>query len=166
MRFAAHYDYPSPPAQVAALLQNRDYLVAAARAAGAESSQVEVKPGADGSLTVTIRWTMPSTGLPAPTRAAAPQGLEVRLALVWERPAAGRDRQATMAGQIAGAGVHLSGLSRLRPVGEGSRLEVSGEVKAQLPLIGRAIEEAAAPAIVKVLDAQHQVALDWLAGRG
>ncbi|MDR1186805.1 MAG: DUF2505 domain-containing protein [Bifidobacteriaceae bacterium] len=176
MRFAANYDYPVPPAAVAALMADRDYLLAAAAAAGAESSQIEVVRAANGGFTVTIRSTMPPDQLPAAVRAFLPQGLELRQALVWEPPAA-RDadaagavgatgaagaRQATMAGEVAGAAVRLSGLMRLTPTASGCRSDFGGEVNAQLPLVGRAVEEAAVPAVVKVLDAQHRVALDWL----
>jgi hypothetical protein len=162
MRFAAHYDYTVDSQAVAELLRDRDYLLAAATAAGAESSQVEVNPGPEGGFTVTIRSTMPTKGLPASVRGFLPQGLELRQALVWDQAAGDGSRQATMAGEVAGAGVHLSGLARLTPVGPGSRLEFGGEVKAQVPLVGRAIEQAAVPAIVKVLDTQHRVAADWL----
>ncbi|MDR2566515.1 MAG: DUF2505 domain-containing protein [Bifidobacteriaceae bacterium] len=162
MRFAAHYDYTVGPQAVSELLCDRDYLLAAATAAGAKSSQVEVNPGPEGGFTVTIRSTMPTAGLPASARGFLPQGLELRQALVWESAAGDGSRQGTMAGEVAGAGVHLSGLTRLSAVGDGSRLEFAGEVKAQVPLVGRAIEEAAVPAIVKVLDTQHEVASDWL----
>ncbi|MDR2374084.1 MAG: DUF2505 domain-containing protein [Bifidobacteriaceae bacterium] len=164
MRFAARYDYPVPPARVAALLADRAHLLKAAEAAGAESSQVDVSPKPDDGLLVTVRSTIPTADLPAALRGFLPQGLELRQAVVWEAPAADGSRRATMAGEVPGAGVNLAGSVRLSPTAAGCRLQFAGDVKAQLPLLGRAVEDAAVPAIVKILDAQHQVTLDRLDG--
>ncbi|MDR1633572.1 MAG: DUF2505 domain-containing protein [Bifidobacteriaceae bacterium] len=162
MRFAAHYDYEAEPQTVAELLRNREYLLAAATAAGAEASQVEVSPGPGNGFTVTIRSTMPTAGLPASVRGLLPQGLELRQAFVWEEAADDGSRRATMAGELGGAAVGVTGSAWLNPAGGGSRLEFGGEVKSPVPLVGRVIEEAAVPAIVKVLDTQHRIGVDWL----
>ncbi|MDR2378889.1 MAG: DUF2505 domain-containing protein [Bifidobacteriaceae bacterium] len=163
MRFAAHYDYSAKPDAVAALLADRDFLAAAAARAGAPASRVEVSPGPDGGFTVTVRASLETASLPASMRALAPQGLELRQALVWTRAGEDGSRQATMAGEVAGSGVQLSGLALLRPTAAGTRLQFAGEVKAQVPLLGRMIENAAVPAIIGFSDAQHQVIEDWLA---
>ncbi|MDR0627551.1 MAG: DUF2505 domain-containing protein [Bifidobacteriaceae bacterium] len=164
MRFAAHYDFPVPPGQVAELFRDPDFLLAAAKEAGALTSQAEVSAGPTAAFTVTVRATMPTAGFPPSVQAFLPQGLALRQAMVWEPPAPDGSCQATIAAEVAGAGVHMSGLARAVPSNDGHcRLEFSGEVKAQLPLVGRSVEEAAIPALTKTLDAHHRTALDWLA---
>ncbi|MDR1442678.1 MAG: DUF2505 domain-containing protein [Bifidobacteriaceae bacterium] len=162
MRFAAHYDYTVPPTRLSELLTDRDFLVESALAAGAESASAELLDSPDSNHTVLIRSAIPPDQFPATVKAFLPQGLELRQALVWEAPDDDGSRQALISGEIAGAPVELHGLVLLRPTPDGSRAEFSGEVESQIPLVGRAVEEAALPVVLKALDAQHQVAQEWL----
>ncbi|MDR2347269.1 MAG: DUF2505 domain-containing protein [Bifidobacteriaceae bacterium] len=163
MRLSARYDYSAPVEAVADLLAERGFQLQAAEAAGAVASEVEVVGGPAGEFTVTSRGASPVDHLPQRVRAFLPAALEIRQAQVWSGPAADGHRRATLAGEIVGAPVQVTGLLDLAPNGAGSRLSFAGEVKAQLPLVGPAIEQAAVPAVSRYLEAQHEVAERWLA---
>ncbi|MDR1825671.1 MAG: DUF2505 domain-containing protein [Bifidobacteriaceae bacterium] len=162
MRLSAQYDFPAGAERVAGLLASKDFVLAAAKRTHALSSEAAVSTTPDGAFTVTLRRTLPVDGLPAAARQFLPGGLEIRQAVAWEPPGPDGAREASVAGDIAGAPVHLIGTARLAPTKAGCRLDFDGEVKAAVPLLGRSIEEAAVPAIVKVLDAEHAEALDQL----
>ncbi|MDR2453094.1 MAG: DUF2505 domain-containing protein [Bifidobacteriaceae bacterium] len=163
MQLTASYDYSAPPGRVARLFADRGFQLEAAQAAGAESAQVEVTDGPDGAFTVAARATSPATALPAQVRGLLPAGLEIRQAQVWGQPGPDGARQASLAGEIVGAPIQLTGRLALAPAARGSRFSFCGQVKAQLPLLGPAIEQAAAPAIEGFWAALHRVAERWLA---
>ncbi|MDR0365916.1 MAG: DUF2505 domain-containing protein [Bifidobacteriaceae bacterium] len=162
MRLTAHYDFPASPQRLAELLATPSFVDAAARAAGAESTQVSVSGQPTGEFTVTVRATLPAAQLPARAQMLAAGGLELRQASVWQPPKADGSREASAAAEIAGAPVHCEGRIVLSPNRDGSQLDYSADVKASIPLLGRSIEEAAVPAMLKVLTTQHQTALAWL----
>jgi hypothetical protein len=102
---------------------------------------------------------MSTTSLPPAAKAMLPAGVEIRQAVAWEAPAADGAREATVAGEVPGAPVQLTGKIRMVPTSEGTRMDFVGEVKAMVPIVGRTIEEAAAPAVIQALNAQHAEAL-------
>jgi hypothetical protein len=163
MRLTAQYDFPTGPDSLVRLLATPEFIDAAARAAGAESTQVSVSGQPDGECTVTVRATMPTAKLPARAQALAPRGMELRQASVWQPPKPDGNREASAAAEIAGAPVRCEGRILLSPTTDGSQLDSLADVKASIPLLGRSIDDAAVPAMLKVLTAQHQTALEWLA---
>ncbi|MDR1393686.1 MAG: DUF2505 domain-containing protein [Bifidobacteriaceae bacterium] len=162
MRLTAGYSYPVPANQVATLLADRDFLVEAANAAGADAVQVDVSVEESGEFTVTTRAINPHTKLPLQMRPFLPHGLEIRLAQAWDTADSDGRRDGTMAGEIVGAPVQITGRIAITPTPGGSRFTFSGAVTAQVPLVGQAIEQAAEPAVMAYLEAQDRVARRWL----
>jgi hypothetical protein len=166
MRLAVHYDYPVPPERVARLLQDRTFSLEAAQAAGAESCHVQVDLDPSGAFTLTARLAGATAELPPQVRTLLPQGLEIRQAQVWEAAGPEGRRSGTLAGEIVGAPVRITGRVALSPSATGSRLAVACQVSAPIPLLGPTIEKAALPAVASYLAAQHSVAERRLAAGG
>jgi hypothetical protein len=166
MRLTAHYDFPAAPAELAGLLARNDFWEATFTELGSPNHQVTITGSPASRFTISIRATMPPQDLPVSIRSTAPYGLQLRQAVVWEPALADGHRQASLAGEVVGAPVQLLGAIAMLPTqdeaGDGARLEYNAEIKATIPLLGRAIESAAVPAVMRVLTAQHTVALNWL----
>jgi hypothetical protein len=162
MRFTSEHHYPVSPQRVAELFLDQNFSLAAARAAGAVRPQADVAVEASGEFTLTSRSVNPAADLPAQLRALLPQGLEIRQAQVWGPAAADGARVATLAGEIVGAPVQFTGQAQLDPAPGGCRLAFDILVKAQLPLVGPAIERAAMPQIEAYAAAQDSLARQWL----
>ncbi|MDR1799884.1 MAG: DUF2505 domain-containing protein [Bifidobacteriaceae bacterium] len=163
MRISARYAYPAPPAEVANLFASKGFALRAAEASQAMASEAMVAGSAAGGFTVTVRRTMAADQLPARVRGLLPGGLEIRQAVAWEPPEPDGSRVASVAGEIPGAPVHMAGTAELTPTAQGSQMDFQADVKAAVPLLGHSIEEAAVPAIKRVLDAEHAQALKELA---
>lgn len=142
------------------------YVRAKIRASGAEDLQVDVTPGEDGAFTVTTRRALPTDQIPANVRAFVGSSLEVRQVEAWEPAAADGTRRGTVAVEIAGAPVRLTGTVALAGTGAASTLTYDGELKANVPLFGGAVEQAAAGAVRGALQAEEAVAREWVAGAG
>ncbi|MDR2253146.1 MAG: DUF2505 domain-containing protein [Bifidobacteriaceae bacterium] len=163
MRLTSSHDYPVPPDRVAALFADARFSTEVARAAGALEPRVDVARDPSGEFTLTARTVNPSVQLPAQIRPLAPRGLEIRQAQVWEAPGPDGGRRATLAGEIVGASVRITGTVTLAVAPGGCRLTFAGEIKALIPLLGATVENAAAPAVEAYLEAQDRVAREWLA---
>lgn len=155
---------PTDPRTAGTMLADPVYVRAKVIASGAEVLHVDVAPAEDGALTVTTRRALPTDQIPANVRAFVGSTLEVRQVEAWEPAAADGSRTGTVAVEIAGAPVRLTGTVALRAADGGSSITYDGELKANVPLFGSAVEQAAAKAVRGALDAEAGVAREWVAG--
>lgn len=154
---------PTDPRTAGVMLADPAYVRAKVRASGAEEQVVDVAPGEDGAFTVTTRRSLPTDQIPANVRAFVGSRLEVRQVEAWEPAAADGTRSGTVAVEIAGAPVRLTGTVALTATADGSGITYDGELKAHVPLFGSAVEEAAAKAVRSALMAEEAVAREWVA---
>lgn len=154
---------PSDPRTAGTMLADPVYVRAKVRASGAEELHVDVTPGDEGAFTVTTRRSLPTDQIPPNVRAFVGSSLEVRQAEAWERPGPDGERRGTVAVEIVGAPVRLTGTVALTADGAASRITYDGELKAHVPLFGAAVEEAAARAVRGALQAEEAVAREWVA---
>jgi hypothetical protein len=155
---------PADPRTAGVMLADPAYVRAKVRASGAEEQHVDVAPGEDGAFTVTTRRSLPTDQIPPNVRAFVGSRLEVRQVEAWEPAAADGTRTGTVAVEIAGAPVRLTGTVALAATATGSGITYDGELKAHVPLFGAAVEEAAAKAVRAALQAEEGVARAWVAG--
>ena len=66
---------------------------------------------------------------------------------------------------ITGQPVRLTGQLRIAPGGRGSSVKLTGELKVNIPLFGRKLEESSAPAVLAGFRTQQQVGDRWLDGK-
>ena len=145
------------------MVADREYALEKGRAMGAVEQQVDVVGDPEGAFTVTARRALPTDDIPSHVRPFVGQQLDVRQIEAWEAPS-GAERHGTVAVEITGAPVRLTGTMVLAPAGDGaSTLTYDGELKASIPLFGAAVEQAAGQAIEACLAAEGRVAADWIA---
>ncbi len=154
---------PTDPRTAGVMLADPAYVRAKVRASGAEDQHVDVAPGEDGAFTVTTRRSLPTDLIPPNVRSFVGSRLEVRQVEAWEAAAEDGSRAGTVAVEIAGAPVRLTGTVALTGDATASTVVYDGELKAHVPLFGSAVEEAAAKAVRGALEAEEAVAREWVA---
>jgi len=148
------------------MLADPVYVRAKVAASGGEVLHVDVTPGEGGAFTVTTRRALPTDLIPPQARAFIGDRLEVRQAEAWEAADADGARRGTVAVEIAGAPVRMTGTVALIPGGESSRVVYDGELKANVPLFGAMVEETAAKAVRTALEAEEAVAREYVRTTG
>ena len=155
MNISSHLDFAARPVDVYAMITDQKYLEEVCVASGSLSYHVSV----DGPTTRTSRT------LPAPDSAARFTGpqLTVNDEIVWGAPSSDGSRTATVSMTVLGQPVTFKGNQQLSTGGRGSVVDVSGELKVAIPLLGRKLEESAAPAVMAGYRTQQEVGDRWLA---
>ncbi|WP_340697636.1 DUF2505 domain-containing protein [Cellulosimicrobium funkei] len=164
MHLSVELRYPAPVHAVGAMLADEEFVrwrAARSGGEGAHVEQVDVTGGPDEGFTVTVRRTLPTDQIPAHVRSFVGGRLEIRQAEAWE-PERDGERSGTVSLEITGAPVRLTGTVTLSPEGGGTVERYDGEVKANVPLFGGAIEQAAAEAVRTALAAEESAGLAWL----
>ena len=154
MDISNHLDFAAPPADVYAMMTDQRYLEEVCVA----SESISFHVSATGSTTQTSRT------LPAPETAARFTGpqLTVNDEVVWDNPSSDGSRSGTVRMTVLGQPVNFRGEIRLSPGGRGSVVDVRGDLKVAVPLLGRKLEEAAAPAVLAAYRTQQEVGDRWL----
>jgi len=155
MDISSHLDFAAPLAEVYAMMTDQRYLEEVCVA----SDSISYHVSAAGSTTQTSRT------LPAPESAARFTGpqLTVNDEIVWGDPSSDGSRSGTVTMTVLGQPVTFKGGIRLSPGGRGSVVDVRGDLKVAIPLLGRKLEEAAAPAVMAGYRTQQEVGDRWLA---
>ena len=111
--------------------------------------------------------TRTSRTLPAPDSAARFTGpqLTINDEVGWGDPASNGSRSGAVTMTVLGQPVNFRGKVEVSPGGRGSVVDVTGELKVAIPLLGRRLEEAAAPAVMAGYRTQQEVGDRWLARR-
>jgi hypothetical protein len=154
MDISSHLDFAAPPDEVYAMMTDQRYLEEVCVA----SDSISYHVSAASSTTQTSRT------LPAPDSAARFTGpqLTVNDQIVWGDPSSDGSRSGTVTMTVLGQPVTFKGGIRLSPGGRGSVVDVRGDLKVAIPLLGRKLEEAAAPAVMAGYRTQQEVGDRWL----
>lgn len=156
MDISSTVTFPAPPLEVFSLLTDRGFLEDVAREQGATEWEVQV-----------VNATTTSTRtLPAPPEAQRFTGktLTVVEEIAWGEAAADGSRTGALSVKVPGQPIGMTGEVRLSPSGDETVCLVSGDLKANIPLLGRKIEQMAAPAMVDGIRVQERVGRQRLAG--
>ena len=155
MDLSNHLDFAAQPTDVYAMMTDQKYLDEVCVASGSLSYHASV----EGSTTKTSRT------LPAPDSAARFTGpqLTVNEEVVWADPSSDGSRNAAVTMTVLGQPVTFRGKLRLSPGGRGSVVDVTGELKVAIPLLGKKLEESAAPSVMEGYKTQQEVGDRWLA---
>jgi Protein of unknown function (DUF2505) len=155
MNISSHLDFAAQPADVFAMMTDQKYLEEVCVASGSLSYNVS----AEGSITRTSRT------LPAPDSAARFTGprLTVNDEIVWGDASSDGSRSATVTMTVLGQPVTFKGNQQLTAGGRGCVVDVSGELKVAIPLLGKKLEESSAPAVMAGYRTQQEFGGRWLA---
>lgn len=120
----------------------------------------------DFEATVNGTTTRTARRLPSPEAAARFTGPELTVVeeIDWSG-AAGADgtRIGRLELTIPGQPVSMRGQMKLTAAGPGTVAEMTGVLKVAVPLLGRKLEQASAPAVLAGFKVQQKVGNDWLA---
>ena len=156
MDISTGLDFAATPAEVHAMMIDKAYLEEVCVASQAVSYDVSV----NGASTHTSRT------LPAPESAARFTGPQLTLVeeVQWADAGADGSRTGALTMTVTGQPVRLTGQLRIAPGGRGSTVALEGELKVNIPLLGRKLEESSAPAVLAGFRTQQEVGDRWLAG--
>ena len=157
MDISTGLDFAATPEEVYAMMIDQAYLEEVCVASQSVSYDVSV----NGSSTRTSRT------LPSPESAARFTGptLTVVEEVQWAEPAGDGSRTGTLTMTVTGQPVRLNGQLRVAPGGRGTTADLTGELKVNIPLLGRKLEESSAPAVLAGFRTQQEVGNRWLAGK-
>jgi len=157
MDISTGLDFAATPEEVYAMMTDQAYLEEVCVASQAVSYDASVT----GASTRTSRT------LPAPESAARFTGphLTVVEEVRWADAGGDGSRTGDLTMNVTGQPVRLRGQLRIAPGGRGTTVSLDGELKVNIPLLGRKLEESSAPAVLAGFRTQQEVGDRWLAGR-
>ena len=147
-------DFAGTPQDVYAMMTDQGYLERVCVASESLSYDASV----NGSSTRTSR-TLPSPDSAA--RFTGPQ-LTVVEEVQWGQAGADGARTGALTMTVLGQPVRLTGQLQLGPGGRGTTVDLTGELKVAIPLLGRKLEESSAPAVLAGFRTQQRVGDRWL----
>lgn len=154
MDINSRLEFAAPPTDVYAMLTDKAYLEEVCVACHSLSYEASV----DANVTRTSR------GLPAPDVAARFTGpvLTVLDETTWNDAQADGSRTAQVRLTVQGQPVGMRATMNLTPGGRGTLVNLVGELKVNIPLFGKKMEQASAPAVLAGFAKQQEVGDDWL----
>lgn len=163
MRITTSYEYPAGPEKVFAMMADPAFQAAKCEATHALSHTESVTPKGDQTEIVTSR-VLPTDGFPDFAKSMIGPKIKVIETIVWSRASGDGSRTGTIAIGMGDAPIAMNGTMRLSPVAVGSRVDVDGDLKARIPLLGGKIEKVAEGPIRAAIDKEREVGEKWLAG--
>ncbi len=157
MDISSRVEFPAPVEQVFAMMTDQGYLEEVCRASQSRSYEASVV----GATTRTSRR------LPAPEAAARFTGPELTVVeeITWGPAAGDGSRTGRVELTISGQPVAMKGTMHLAAGGPGTVADLTGTLKVAVPILGRKLEQASAPAVLAGFRTQQKVGNEWLADR-
>jgi hypothetical protein len=161
MRIENEISYPAAPAAVSTMTFDPGFQERKCEATGAVAWTVDVTEAGIATRVTTMR-EMPTDQFPDFVKSMVGARLKINEVDEWGAPGADGRRQGTITVTVSGAPLKFTGTLMLEPTADGSRAVIAGELKANIPLVGGRIEQAAAPAIIAAVRAEQRAATAWL----
>lgn len=154
MDITSRIEFAATPDTVENLLLNKDFLIDVCTSGGATAYDVTV----DGRRTVSRRT------LRAPDMAKAFTGATITIveAITWSEPKPDGTVVGDLTLDVDGQPAKMTGTVTVAPGGAGTTVTISGDLKVNIPLLGKKLEKAAAPAIYDGIKVQQDVGNRWL----
>jgi len=155
MDISTGLDFAASPDDVYAMMTDQAYLEEVCVA----SESISYDASVNGSSTRASRT------LAAPESAARFTGPELTIVeeVSWSDPQADGSRTGALTMTVLGQPVTLRGTLSLGPGGRGSTVDLRGELKVAIPLLGKKLEQSSAPAVLAGFRTQQRVGDRWLA---
>ena len=161
MKITETFEYAAAPEQVFAMLADPAFQAAKCEATHPISHTASVTPKGDQTEIVTRR-VLPTDDFPDFAKSMIGAKIAVTETVIWSRASVDGSRTGTISLSIGDAPISMNGTMKLAPSAVGTRIEIDGDLKAKIPLIGGKIEKAAAPSIIKAIDKEQQTGTAWL----
>jgi hypothetical protein len=150
MKLKETFSYPAGVEEVFALISDDAFRTKTAE--DTKARDVSTKVEKDGNDTVvTLVRTQPATSSKVPDFVKKLIGDTVTIKQVerWAAPGADGNRTATVTMKVAGKPAGFKGKATLKADGKGAEFVVSGDVKVDVPFVGKKVE----PLIAKAIEA-------------
>jgi hypothetical protein len=154
MDISTRLDFAAAHDRVYAMMTDKAYLDEVCVA----SESISYDASVSGSATHTSRT------LPAPDSAARFTGSQLTVIedVTWNGPSSDGSRTADIVMTVLGQPVTLRGKLQMSPGGRGTIVALDGALKVAIPLLGKKLEESAAPAVLAGFQTQQRVGDQWL----
>lgn len=131
--------------------------------AGTQFESFEVNGDTSTAFTATTVRSMGSDKLPDVAQKFVKGGVKLTQVDTYDAPAADGSRTVRTEIKVAGLPVGATAHQTIKPLGENeTSVDVTGEVQANIPLVGKKIAAAAEPYIGKALTLQARQAEAWI----
>jgi len=150
MKLRESFSYPAGVEKVFALLSDEAFRTKTAEDSKALNVSTTVEQDGDDTVVTLVR-TQPATSSKVPDFVKKLIGETVTIKQVerWTPPDADGNRTAAVTMKVAGKPAGFKGTASLKANGKGSEFVVSGDVKVDVPFVGRKVE----PLIGKAVEA-------------
>lgn len=164
MKIEETWSYDAPADQVVAMLLDPAFQDAKCAATGALSHSVSVKDDAAAHVIETQR-EMATDGLPENVARIVGKTLNVIEIQRWGQASEDGARTADIDVSLGGLPINFVGHIQLTPDGDTTKMHVLGDLRARIPLVGKKVETASAPAISGGVQIEAQTGREYLAAR-
>lgn len=154
MDITTRIEFAAPPQDVYAMLTDQAYLAEVCQATESRTYEATVV----GSTTRTTRT------FEAPAAVARFTGGELTVTeeTVWGAAGAGGQRTGDLQMSVKGQPVSLKGQVVVAAGGPGTVVQLTGDLKVAIPLLGKKLEQSTAPAVLTGFTIQQEVGDRWL----
>ncbi|GAB3495732.1 DUF2505 domain-containing protein [Flexivirga lutea] len=163
MKIEETWSYAAPADRVFAMLLDPQFQEAKCAATGALSHSVKVEQQGSSDV-IETRREMATDGLPDNVARIVGRTLQVIELQHWAAPTADGSRTADLDVSLGGLPINFSGRIRMTPDGDTTTMHVLGDLRARIPLVGKKVETAAAPAIAGGVRIEAHTGQEYLAG--
>jgi hypothetical protein len=163
MRITTSFDYAATPQDVFTMLADPAFQAAKVEATHPLSHTESVTPKGEQTEIVTSR-VISTDGFPDFAKSMIGPKLRVTETIMWSRASADGSRTGTIDIAIGDAPVAMNGTLRMAAGGSGTRIDIDGDLKAKIPLVGGRVEKAAERPILGAIEKEQEVGTAWLAG--
>ncbi|GAA3675591.1 uncharacterized protein DUF2505 [Yimella lutea] len=165
MKIKRSWTYPAPVADVYAMVTDEAYQRRKSEATSTDGGTVELAQTADGGHLITVARVLPTDAFPENIRAMVGNTITVVETQTWGLAGDDGSRVADLAVDVKGTPASMKGTVTLTPVSDTqTRLDVDGDLKGGIPIIGGKIEKAAAPSFIHALEQEERIGTEYLAG--
>lgn len=165
MKIRRSWTYPAPVADVYAMVTDEAYQRRKSEATSTDGGTVELAQTADGGHLITVARVLPTDAFPENIRAMVGNAITVVETQTWGLAGDDGSRVADLAVDVKGTPASMKGTVTLTPVSDTeTRLDVDGDLKGGIPIIGGKIEKAAAPSFIHALEQEERIGTEYLAG--
>ncbi len=165
MKIERSWTLPASADTVFTMLADPAYQQRKTDATSTDGGSVDITPAGTDGVTVTIRRVLPTDAFPENIRAMVGQTITVVETQQWGDRADDGGRTADLKVVVKGTPASMSGKVTLAAVSsDEASISMVGDLKGGIPIIGRKIEEAAAPSFQQALANEEEVSQEWIAG--
>ncbi|HNA98016.1 MAG TPA: DUF2505 domain-containing protein [Marmoricola sp.] len=159
MDFQKSIEFHGPLDEVFTLFCDQGFREQVASEAGAESWEIDLKPGPNGGTTATMITRRNADELPAAARRIIGKQLTINQVEKWTSTEGG-----TLEVTIPGAPGHIKGTINLTEQDGITVQTVTADIKVRVPLVGKQFEKLIGQILGNILKLQGRVANETLSG--